>query len=365
MEICDDYELKGNTIVFNVKNELLVHMIKDRFRNDITRLENKGIKVEFRYPAKEIYYESFNNFFYGKENEFTVLALKSLITNSVYYRVAVLFGDSGLGKTHLLKALANESLKLSKKPVYFSAHKVFTTLLDSYRQRKKPDFDFLKGAEVILIDDLHLVSNRSFVLDFISRLMDKVETTKKVLIMASQGNINSFSGNRSFKTRLMSSLRVSLSIPSVGVRKRIFISACDRFGVSPNISITNYVSENITNPRAIIGAATRFKAYYDVYGKYPETDEFMEIIEDLCDEESLDIFKVFGKGKPGIYVAALFLKKMGKSSKEISEMLGCSRSSVYNYIERAKEVLKKDKNLERKFNELVKEFQFRRFPPLH
>ncbi len=362
--MCEGFEVKGKRIIFKVRNAILEDLLRERFRVDINLLNAKGWEVEFNYPAKDIkiFPETFDNFFYGKENEFAVVALRSLVINRVYYRTAVVFGDAGMGKTHILKALANESIYTNRKPAYVSSNKILSELIEAYRSRKKETFAFLKNADVILVDDIHILKGRVFALEFMARLVDKVEGAGKILIMASRGSTNTFSMCPPFKTRVMSSLKVSLSTPSYEARRRIFGYFCLRLGINPSARIVDFVSKNISNPRAIIGAATRFKAYYDIYNLYPDYEKFVNMVDDLVDSNGIDPVRFFGKGKPGRYLYALFLKETGMKASEISETLGCSRATVYNYIKRATQVLKKDKKWAKKFNDMLNLFPKRSQP---
>jgi len=288
--------------------------------------------------------ESFDNFYYERENEFTVSALRSIILNPSHYRIAVIFAPAGMGKTHLLKACANESLNLGEKAVYISSLRILEELISAYRERRKPNFEFLRGSKVILIDDIHILKGRGFALEFLARLMDKVESSGKILIMAGQGNPSQFSDSPSFKTRLMSALKLGINPPSRKVREKIFISACKRLGIDPPRRLRDFVVENVINPRGIIGSANRLGAYFEVFRSFP--DDPSEILGDLVEME--DPFKLFGRGKVGKYLTAYYLKMKGKSVEEIAGILNCSRASVYNYIKRAKEILQKDEKLREK-----------------
>ncbi|MEO0139557.1 MAG: DnaA/Hda family protein [candidate division WOR-3 bacterium] len=355
LRFSDGWEVLGNKILIRVKNGILAELIGERFMDVFKELESKGYLVELLYPGKEkrVFRETFDNFYYDKENEFAVIALKSLITNPSNYRIAIIFGDAGLGKTHLLKAMANKCLEIGKKPIYVQSQRILDEILSSYRNKKKPNFEFLKGADIILIDDLHLLKGKTFVLEFLARLVDKVESSGKTLVMSSQGSLFQFNDTPSFKTRLMSSLRLTLNPPTKRVRESIFKEACLRFGISPGYKAVDFVSNNINNPRGIIGAATRIKAYYDVYGIYPEGEELRRILGDLVEGGKLDVFKVFGRGKPGKYFIAYYLKKTGVSINEICEILDCSRATVYNYIKKAEEIMDKNPKWKEKVESLL------------
>lgn len=355
LQLSDGWEVFGNKVLIKVKNGILAQLIRERFGDMLKELEEKGVFLEFVYPGKErkVFRETFDNFYYDKENEFVVVALKSIITKPSNYKIGIIFGDAGLGKTHLLKSVVNKGLEMGKKPIYVQSQRILDEMLSSYRERRKPKFEFLKGADIILIDDLHLLKGKNFVLEFLARLVDKVETAGKILIMSSQGSLSQYGDSPSFKTRLMSSLRLTLNPPTRKVRENIFKDACLRFGISPGRKTVDFVSKNIINPRGIIGAATRIKAYYDVYGMYPEREELRKILGDLMEGEKIDVFKFFGRGKPGRYFIAYYLKKTGNSIDQICEVLNCSRATVYNYLKKAEKIIEKDSNWRKRVEKVL------------
>ncbi len=299
-----------------------------------------------------IFFESFENFYYDRENEFTVSALRSIVLKPSYYRTAVIFAPSGMGKTHLLRACANEFLRLGEKAVYVSSYRILEELITAYRERRKANFEFLRGCKAILIDDIHTLKGRTFALEFLGKLMDKVESSGKILIMAGQGNLSQFSDSPSLRTRLMSALRLGINPPSKVVREKIFSFACKRVGIDPPKRIRDFVVENIMNPRGIIGSISRIGVYFEVFRSFPE--DLDEILGDLVEREDTDPFRVFGKGKRGRYLTAYYLKMKGKRAEEVAEILGCSRASVYNYIKRAKEILQKDEKIRERMEGLLK-----------
>jgi len=311
-------------------------------------------RVPLSATSESTFFESFGNFYYDRENEFTVSALRSMILNPSYYRIAVIFAPAGMGKTHLLKACANEFLRSGEKAVYVSSLRILEELISAYRERRKLNFEFLRGSKAILIDDIHAFKGKGFALEFLARLMDKIESSGKMLIMAGQGNPSQFSDSQSFKTRLMSALKLGINPPSRMVRERIFSSACNRVGINPPSRIRDFVVENILNPRGIIGSVNRLGAYFEVFRSFPENLE--EILGDLVERGEVDPFKIFGKGRQGKCLTAYYLKMKGKRAEEIAEILGCSRASVYNYIKRAKELLKKDKKMMEKMEGLLNGF---------
>ena len=358
LSFVDAVEEGSDGIVLRCKNEILAHMLRERFAEQIGEVEERlGIKVRFAYPkAKEtVFKESFENFFYGKENEFTVAALRSVALGAGTVSSVFLVADAGMGKTHLLKATANLATFAGRKATYITAGWLMERLVGSYKSGGKPDFSNLKEADVVLIDDVHTLKDRTFALEFLGRLMDRASVKGKVVVMASEVGPRGFRRPASFRNRLMGNLVLRIHPYPEEVRRRILLSRLRMGGITLPPDYLSYVVEKVSNPRALIGVVVRVRAHMDVYGSLPDFQTFKDLIGDLLGDEEGDIFALFGvrnlrrKG-PNFYLAVYAMRLTGAGIMEIADRVGCSRASVYNYIKRAKEILKNDPERAEEFN---------------
>ncbi|NPA79801.1 MAG: ATP-binding protein [Thermotogae bacterium] len=349
-------------IVLRCKNELLAKMLQDKFAEDIAEVERGfGIKVRFSYPKSEVkvFRESFENFFYGKENEFTVAALRSVALGSGTVSSVFLVGDAGMGKSHLLKATANLTGFTGRRAVYMTAGGILDRLVGSYKSGGNPDFSELRNAQVILIDDIHTLKDKVFALEFLSRIIDRAAAKGRTVIMASELDFRRFRNPPSFRTRLMSNLILRIHPHTPRVRRHILHFRLRLHGLDLPKEYVDYVVDKVHNPRALIGVVVRLRAHMDVYGSLPEFSRFRDLIADLTSEDEMDIFALFGvrdirRKTADFYLAIYAMRLAGMSVKEISERAGCSRASVYNYIRRAKEILRNDPERAGIFNERMR-----------
>lgn len=358
----DGVEERGNSIVLKCRNEILARLLQERFANHIRDVETRlGIKVVLTYPqgGKKVFRETFDNFFYGRENEFTVAALRSVALGGGLASSVFLTAEAGMGKTHLLKATANLAQFAGRKAVYLTAGKIMERLVGAYRSGGKPDFSNLKDAEVVLIDDVHTLKGKVFALEFLSRLMDRANSTGRTVVMASEIGPKGFRKPKSFRNRLMSNLVLKIHPYPAAVRRRILHARLSLHGVSLPPDYEGYVLERVHNPRALLGVAVRVRAHTDIYGTLPDFATFRNLISDLTDDDGEDVFSLFGvrdtrrKGA-NFYLAVYAMRLLGFKATEIAERVGCSRASVYNYIKRAKAILKNDPDKAEEFNGKLK-----------
>ncbi len=353
----DGFEERGNSIVFRCKNEILAKMLQERFASEIREIEERlGITVTFTYPKspERVFKESFENFFYGKENEFTVAALRSVALGNGNIPWVFLVGDSGMGKTHLLKATANLVNFTGRKAVYMTSGSLTDFLVATFRGERREPLP-LKEADVILIDDVHALGRKTFALEYLSRLLDRAKTRRKVVVMASEMGPKRFRVSAGFRNRVLSNLVLYIHPYPEHIRKKILLHRLGFHGINLPPKYISYAVKRVENPGGLVGVVVRVRAHMDVYGGIPDYGTFKSLISDLAQEERVDVFSLFGvnpssrrKGK-NFYLAVYAMKMLGYGALEIAEAVGCSRASVYNYLKRAKEVLKNDVDAERYF----------------
>ncbi|MBJ57297.1 MAG: chromosomal replication initiation protein DnaA, partial [Rickettsiales bacterium] len=107
---------------------------------------------------------TFDNFVVGKSNEFAFAAAKRVSESSkVVFNPLFLFGGVGLGKTHLMHAVAWDILlkRSSRKVVYLSAEKFMYEFVKSLRFRDTMSFkEKFRSVDVLMIDDIQFIAGK-------------------------------------------------------------------------------------------------------------------------------------------------------------------------------------------------------------
>ncbi|MBY0413080.1 MAG: hypothetical protein K2Q18_02890 [Bdellovibrionales bacterium] len=120
--------------------------------------------------------KNFKNLCVGESNQFAIEAIKRFISaEKVEFGIVFLKAASGLGKSHILHAVANEML-LSKKPFYFSSPLMMSPLVDN--------LSLLKMYDVILIDDIEEIEGNIELQKIFCQLMDYAQAGKLKMLVA-------------------------------------------------------------------------------------------------------------------------------------------------------------------------------------
>jgi chromosomal replication initiator protein len=110
--------------------------------------------------------KTFENFVVGKSNEFAHAAALAAVDSpgEPQYNPLFIYGDTGLGKTHLVHAIGNRIRQTNPEAniVYVTAEQFTNELIDALRYRRMPEFRdrYRKQANVLLIDDVQFFSGK-------------------------------------------------------------------------------------------------------------------------------------------------------------------------------------------------------------
>lgn len=138
-------------------------------------------------PVKEY---TFDNFIVGRSNQFAFAAAKAAAEKpGLVYNPLFIFGESGLGKTHLLNAIYNQIRKSSLDAVVFilTADQLTMEIIKTYKAQQPTEwYEKIRSADVLLIDDVHLLQGKiGTQAEFVSILRSFVPEKRQVVLTSS------------------------------------------------------------------------------------------------------------------------------------------------------------------------------------
>jgi len=140
----------------------------------------------------------------------------------------VLFGDVGLGKTHLAQAIGNEILKTdsSKSVLYVSSEKFTNQIIESIRNNAVNDFvNFYQMLDVLIVDDIQFLANKVKTQEIFFHIFNQLHQNGKQVILTSDRAPKDLDG---MEVRLTSRFKWGLSadLQSPDRRRRIAQRGC-------------------------------------------------------------------------------------------------------------------------------------------
>ena len=177
----------------NYKTELKNKPVTVPFNSD-----EKSIKNPFVIPGiKKLHVDprlnpdnSFNNFVEGECNRLARSAGNAVANNpgGTAFNPLFIYGDSGLGKTHLSQAIGIQVKELfpEKTVLYVNANKFQTQFVESVRNNNKNDFlHFYQMIDVLIIDDVHEFAGKDKTQDIFFHIFNHLHQSGKQLILTS------------------------------------------------------------------------------------------------------------------------------------------------------------------------------------
>lgn len=230
---------------------------------------------------------TFDSFVVGKPNELAHAAARRVSEGGpVTFNPLVLYGGVGLGKTHLMHAIAWElrSRKPDLNVLYLSAEQFMYRFVQALRERKMMDFKHLfRSVDVLMVDDVQFIAGKdSTQEEFFHTFNALVDQNKQIIISADRapGEIKDL--EERVKSRLQCGLVVDLHPTDYELRLGILQSKVDKYRKTyPGLEISDGVLEFLahrisTNVRVLEGALTRLFAFASLVGR--EID--MELTQD-------------------------------------------------------------------------------------
>lgn len=230
----------------------------------VAPIDQIGSAIDPRY--------TFDNFVVGKPNELANAAARRVAEGGpVTFNPLVLYGGVGLGKTHLMHAIANEIARTQPdlKVLYLSAEQFMYRFITALRDRKMMDFKSqLRSVDVLMVDDVQFMAGKdSTQEEFFHTFNALVEARKQIIISADRapGEIKDLEDR--IRSRMQCGLVVDLHPTDYELRLGVLQSKAEiQRETYPGQTIAPGVLEFLahritTNVRVLEGALVRLFAY--------------------------------------------------------------------------------------------------------
>lgn len=239
---------------------------------------------------------TFENFVTGSSNEFAYAAsVKVAQEPGSSLNPLFLYSSSGLGKTHLMQAIAGKMKALfgeEKKIIYLSAEKFLYTFIKSLRDRDSLSFkEEIRSADVLMIDDLHFLDGKvSTAEEFYSTFNALIDEGKQIILSADKAPSGFIGFPERLRSRLASGLVVDIGTPDFELRFKIAVSKAASVGVEISEEVLAFIAENVTiNNRVLEGAVYKIANYKKILNREVDLETAKNILADLLADSSKSI----------------------------------------------------------------------------
>lgn len=213
-----------------------------------TTLERTSLqKIRRRQPTtlQEAY--RFDTFIVGSHNSLAYAAAQAVSEKlGILYNPFFVYGDSGLGKTHLLHAIGNavHAHNPSAHIVYQSAHRFVSDFINAIRFDKVYQFEAqFQNIDLLLLDDVQFLSNKEQTQELFFHLFNTLHQAKKQIVCTSDSLPRDIAGLAArIRSRLESGLVTDISTPTLETKIAILKKKAEGHGVAIPNDVAEYLS---------------------------------------------------------------------------------------------------------------------------
>jgi len=385
--------LDGNTLVLHCPNSFKRTNIQDRFLPSIQNslkdifsadmsvklLDDAGLK---QYQNKEeqkplSLMESgeftFETFVIGPSNRLACSAARAVAdAPGQHYNPLFIYGDSGLGKTHLLYAIAHVIQKSSPdfRILYIKGDEFINDFIESVRSGKAGDFRVkYREADLMLVDDIQFVAGKVETQNEFFHTFNTLYESKKQIVLTSDRPPHEMAQlDDRLRTRFEWGLMADVQPPTLETRIAIIKNKAAQLGFIIPDDIAHYIATKITaNVRQLEGTVKKIKAFRDLDGivnretvdraiqDMSRSNEFIitpeNIIREICRYFRIEEDQIKGQSRSrdclnARQIAMYLIRRLTSLSLDDTGQIfgGRDHSTVLNSISKVEKKMKSDTN---------------------
>jgi chromosomal replication initiator protein len=235
---------------------------------------------------------TFSSFIVGNNNQLAHAASIAVANEpGRAYNPLFVFGETGLGKTHLMHAVAHQMLqnKPQAKIAYVSTEKFTNEFIHAIRENKLVRFrQFYRNVDALLVDDIHFLSGKESTQEEFFHTFNELFESGKQIFLASDRPANEI---ERLENRLISrfqwGLVTDIQAPDFETRAAILRKKADSLGIELETEILHFLAERIArNVRMMEGALTRIGSYASLINRPVDLSTVENLLGDLLHKET-------------------------------------------------------------------------------
>ena len=225
-------------------------------------------KSENSLPEMDGY--TFDNFIVGSSNKFAHAAAIAVAENpGKAYNPLFIYGNSGLGKTHLLLAIGQEihSRSPEKSIAYIKGDEFTNQMVKSLRENKAEEFRTkYRNVSLFLVDDIQFIAGKQGTQEeFFHTFNNIYEAGNQIVITSDRPPMEMAQLDDRLRTRFEWGLMADIQPPDLETRMAITRNKAAQLGLILSDDAVEYIATNITsNIRQLEGVIKRLTAYKEI-----------------------------------------------------------------------------------------------------
>jgi len=296
----EDVDLREKTFVIVCPNKFKRDMISNRFSDQIKaalhdifsddftlhlteKKENEAKKAVSLFERDDF---TFDTFVVGESNKLAHAAARAVADGaSAHYNPLFIYGDSGLGKTHLIYAISHQFRKRlpDAKIVYIKGDDFLNDFISLVRANRGEEFRAkYRDADLLLVDDVQFVAGKEQSQnEFFHTFNTLYESGKQIVLTSDRLPSEMTLLDDRLRTRFEWGLTVDVQAPDYETRIAIIKNKANQRGFVIDDKSADYIARNVTaNVRQIEGVINMINAHRELKKKDMSDAEIEEIVKE-------------------------------------------------------------------------------------
>ena len=253
-------------------------------KDELEAYQNRNKKPQFIEYNPQF---TFDRFIVGPSNRFAHAAAIAVANKPAEaYNPLFIYGPSGLGKTHLLYAIAGE-INMHHPDyniVYIKGDQFTVELIQALQEGRNQEFrNKYRNADLFLVDDIQFIAGKdSTQEEFFHTFNNLYENHKQIVLTSDRPPSELLRLEDRLKTRFEWGLIADINPPDYETRMAIIRNKSKSLGMDMPDDVASYIAENITtNIRQIEGTVKKIKAYWELTGMEINVANVSRAIKDM------------------------------------------------------------------------------------
>ncbi len=333
---------------------------------------------------------TFENFVVGPSNQIAHASAEA-VANKPYnnqFNPLFLYGNSGVGKTHLMLAIKNKINKNfpDKKVIFLRGEQFTNELIQAIRTQTTDLFhERFRTVDVLLIDDIHFIAGKEQAQEEFFNTFNALYPEKQIVVTSDRPPKDIKTLEDRIKSRMESGMMADIQPPDFETRASILTKKAELLDVNISDDMIYIIAENVKNNiRQLEGIVKKLKAFNTVHSteinmptvqKYikdvvnetlPEPITVEKVVEEISRTYNVSTDDIFSKRKNAdiayarqisIYVVS---KVINLSSTEIGRKFGKDHTTILYTVNKVKEILKNNDSERRMVEDIIKNLNSQR-----
>ena len=230
---------------------------------------------------------TFDHFIVGNSNRFAHAAAVAVANNpGKTYNPLFIYGNSGLGKTHLLMAIGNaiHDRMPDASIVYIKGDEFTNQLIHAIRNGTQEDFhNKYRNVDLLLVDDIQFIAGKVQTQDEFFHTFNSIyEAGKQIVITSDRPPLEMATLDDRLRTRFEWGLMADIQPPDLETRMAITRNKAAQLGLVLSDEAVTYIAEKITsNIRRLEGVIKKLTAYKEILNEVITLESVKRAIKDV------------------------------------------------------------------------------------